>query len=201
MVIFMDKERVTESLKQAGLLLVFLCGGGLLSNLPMMIPGIFGVFISKENTGNQTVSYIQWGIMAVIGAATCVLVALMLSKSIGDNAALYAIHHKLDRKMDTRYMLITVGGALAAYLLVSIILGYQYVDGPVPYIMRILGRAERKINESEIENIPYIIKFVSMLIHLAIVAPFPFIGYKKGYRERIAFQEEEEAEKGINENS
>lgn len=201
MVIFMDKERVTESLKQAGLLLVFLCGGGLLSNLPMMLPGIFGVFISKENTGNQTVSYIQWGIMAVIGAATCILVALMLSKSIGDSAALYAINHKLDRTLNTRYMLITVGGALVVYLLVSIILGYQYVDGPVPYIMRILGRAERKINESEIANIPYIIKFVSMLIYLVVIAPFPFIGYKKGYIERIAFQEEEEAEKGGNENS
>lgn len=201
MVIFMDKERVTESLKQAGLLLVFLCGGGLLSNLPMMLPGIFGVFISKDNTGNQMVSYIQWGIMALIGAATCVLIALMLSKSIGDGAALYAINHKLDRKLDTRYMLITIVGALAAYLLISVIFSYQYIDGPVPYIMRILGRAERKINESEIENIPYIIKFVSMLIHLAIIAPFPFIGYKKGYKERIEYQAEEEAEKGFNENS
>lgn len=194
----MDKEKLVESLKQAGLLLVFLCGGGVVANLPMMLPGLFGVLIANGHTNNKTIAYIQWGAIAVIGAATCILVASMLSKSIGDGAAMYAINHKLDRKLDSRCMLITVGVALIAYLLVSMLFGYQYIDGPVPYIMRILGRAERKINENEIENIPYIIKFVSMLIHLAIIAPFAFIGYKKGYAERIEFQTEEEEEKGLN---
>lgn len=195
MVIFMDKERLGESFKQAGLLLLFLCGGGVISNLPMMLPGIFGVFISKSNTGNQTVSYIQWGVMALFGLITCVIMAMMMSKSIGNGSALYVIHHNLDRTLDKRYMIITVVSALAAYLLVSVILSYQYIDGPVPYIMRILGHAERRINESEIADIPYIVKFVSMIIYFVIMIPFPFIGYKKGYDERIEFQNAEDEEK------
>ncbi len=191
----MDKNRLIDSIKQGGLLLVFLCARGLVSNIPMMLPGIFGVFISRENTGNQMVSYIQWGIMGLIGMITCVIMAMMLSKSIGNTSALYAINHKMDRKLDIRYMLITIMGALVVYLIVSMVLSFQYIDGPVPYIMRILGKAERRINESEIADIPYGIKLLSMLIYWVIVAPFPFIGYKKGYDERIAFQEEEEKEK------
>lgn len=193
-----------ESVKQAGLLLLFFCAGGMLSNLPMMLPGIAGVAISRNNTGDRMTAYIQWGVMAVIGLITCAIFAYALAKSCGNNSALFVINHKLERKLDMRWMMITVGGGLLAYLVLSLVLmimNIQPLDGPVQYIMRIIGQVERRINESEIANVPYLIRAVSVLIYMVILAPFPFLGYRKGYEERLSFQEEEEKEKGSNENT
>ncbi len=189
----MYKERTKQSALQGLLLFVFICLLGVMSYIVSMIPaGIFGVVIAKTATGSQLVYDVQNLINVFIGLAILCIGGMIFAKKAGENDALETFQNKLDRKLDMRYLGLSVVVAVVVYIFVGVILNVDFFIGPVKYLGIFLCRAERSINEGI--KVPFGLRFLAMLICMAITAPFLIKGARSGYKEKMTSLEAEEAE-------
>ena len=189
----MYKERTTQAVIQAGLLLVFLIGLAVFSYIVSMIPaGMFGVFIVQENTTNQAVYNIQNLTLTALGLVICAVGGMFLARKIGEADALYAFRNKQERTLDKRYLLLSVGLAFLAYFILSGVAGLSFFAGPIRYLGIFLCGAERKINEGI--KVPILFRMLAAVICMAVEVPLVIKGTFDGFRNEMARLEEEEKE-------
>ena len=189
----MYKERTLQSCLQGGLLLVFLCGLGVFSYIVSMIPaGLFGVAVAKDSTSSQSIYDIQNIVQTVLGTVIFVFGGWMLSKKVGEADALYAFQNKQDRKMDKRYLLLSVCLAVIVYFILVAVINLDFFSGPIRYLSVFYSRQPRRINEGLKISMGY--RCLGALTVLAIVVPFIVVGVFKGFRSKMAALEEEEVE-------
>ncbi len=187
----MYKDRTKQAALQGLLIFVFLCGLGVMSYIASMIPaGIFGVAIAKSSTGSQIVYDIQNLINTAIGLAILTLGGLMLSKKTGENDAMYAFRHGQDRKMDMRYLALSVIIAVFCYVFVGVLMNVDFIIGPAKYLGIFLCRAERSINEGI--KVAFGFRFLAMLICMLATTPCLIKGVRDGFKEKMETLEEEE---------
>ena len=128
-----------------GLLLVFMCGLAVFSYIVSMIPaGLFGVAITRENTTTQSVYDIQNLTLTVICLAICAVGGMFLARKTGEADAMYAFRNHQERKIDKRYLLLSVALAVLVYFIVSAVFGLSFFAGPIRYLGIFLSRAERE---------------------------------------------------------
>lgn len=189
----MYKERTKQSALQGLLLFVFLCVLGVMSYIASMIPaGIFGVAIAKSSTGSQLVYDAQNLINTALGLAILCIGGLIFAKKAGENDAMLVFQNGYDRKLDMRYLTVSVVVAVVAYIFVGVIMNIDFIIGPAKYLGIFLCRAERSINEGI--KVEFIWRLLAMLICMAITTPFLIKGIRAGYTEKMDFQESEEEE-------
>lgn len=189
----MYKERTKQAALQGLLLFVFLCVLGVMSYIISMIPaGIFGVVIAKSSTGSQLVYDVQNLINTALGLATLCIGGLIFAKKAGENDAMLAFQNGYDRKLDMRYLIVSVGLAVAVYIFVGVIMNIDFIIGPAKYLGIFLSRAERNINEGI--KVPFLLRMVAMLICVAAACPFLVKGVRAGFTEKMNFQKAEEEE-------
>ena len=189
----MYKERTVQALIQGGLLLVFLCGLGVFSYIVSMIPaGLFGIAITRENTTTQSVYDVQNLVLCAIGLAIMTIGGAMLAKKTGEADALYAFQNKQERTIDRRYLLISAAVAVLVYFLLVAVINLKFFAGPVWYLAVFFSRAERRLNEGI--KVAMGIRCLAALCCLCVITPFVIRGIFKGFREKMAALEEEEAE-------
>ncbi len=189
----MYKERTKQSALQGLLLFVFLCALGVMSYIVSMIPaGIFGVAVAKSSTGSQLVYDAQNLINTAIGLAILCLGGLGLSKKAGENDAMIAFQNGYDRKMDMRYLAVSVAVGVLVYVIVGLLMNVEFIIGPARYLGIFYCRAERSINEGI--KVAFGWRSLSMLTVLIFVVPCLIKGVRAGFNEKMAFLEEDEEE-------
>lgn len=189
----MYKERTKQAALQGLLLFVFLSALGVMSYIVSMIPaGIFGVAIAKSSTGSQAVYDAQNLINAALGLAILCFGGLGLSKKAGENDAMIAFQNGYDRKLDMRYLTLSVVVAVAVYVVVGLLMNIDFIIGPAKYLGIFYCRAERSINEGI--KVAFGWRALAMLTTLVIVVPCLIKGVRAGFREKMDFQESEEEE-------
>lgn len=180
----MNKERTKQGAIQGLMLLVYMCVLGVFSYIVSMIPaGIFGVMIAKENTTNQTVYDIQNLALCVLGLVICSIGGYMLAKKCGENDAMFAFRNNFDRKMDFRYLLVSVVVGVVIFFIMGAIMNIDFFAGPIRYLGIFLTRAERSINEGIKVGIGY--RCIASLICLAIEVPCIIKGIRTGFNESM----------------
>ena len=191
----MYKERTIQAVIQGGLLLVFMCGLAVFSYIVSMIPaGLFGVAITRENTTTQSVYDIQNLTLTVICLAICAIGGMFLARKTGEADAMYAFRNHQERKIDKRYLLLSVALAVLVYFIVSAVFGLSFFAGPIRYLGIFLSRAERKINEGI--KVPVLIRMLAGVICLAVEVPLIIKGTFDGFRsEMTSLVAEEEDER------
>ena len=190
----MYKERTKQAALQGLLLFVFLCVLGVMSYIISMIPaGIFGVMIAKSSTGSQLVYDVQNLINTALGLATLCIGGLIFAKKAGENDAMLVFQNGYDRKMDMRYLTVSVVIAVVVYIFVGVVMNVDFIIGPAKYLGIFLSRAERNINEGI--KVSFILRLLAMLICMAATVPFLIRGIRAGYTEKMNFQIAEEEEK------
>ncbi len=189
----MYKERTKQAALQGLLLFVFLCALGVMSYIVSMIPaGIFGVAVAKSSTGSQLVYDAQNLINTAIGLLLLTIGGLMFSKKAGENDAMYVFQHGYDRKLDMRYLTLSVVVAVVVYIFVGVIMNVDFIIGPVKYLGIFFSRAERSLNEGI--KVPFLLRLLAMLVCMAATTPCLLKGIRAGFREKMAFLEEDEEE-------
>lgn len=189
----MNKERTKQSAIQGAFMLAYMCMLGVFAYIVSMIPaGIFGIFIAKESTTNQTIYDIQNIILSVICLAICTIGGWMFAKKVGENDAMFVFRNNFDRTLDNRYLMISVAIAIVAYFVIGAIVKIDFFAGPVRYLGIFLCRAERNINEGIKVGIGY--RIIAMVICLIVEVPFIIKGSRDGFKEKMEDQESEEEE-------
>lgn len=189
----MNKERTKQAAIQGLLLFVFLCVLGVMSYIVSMIPaGIFGVMIAKSSTGSQIVYDVQNLINTALGLALLTIGGLMFSKKTGENDAMYVFQHGQERKLDMRYLTLSIAIALILFVFVGVVMNIDFIIGPAKYFGIFLSRAERSLHEGI--KVSFILRLLAMLICLGITCPFLVKGVRSGYTEKMESLEEEEDE-------
>ena len=189
----MYKDRTKQAALQGLLLFVFLCALGVMSYIVSMIPaGIFGVAVAKSSTGSQLVYDAQNLINTAIGLAILCLGGLGLSKKAGENDAMIAFQNGYDRKMDMRYLIVSVAVGVLVYVIVGLLMNVEFIIGPARYLGIFYCRAERSINEGI--KVAFGWRALAMLTVLIFVVPCLIKGIRAGFREKMASLEEDEEE-------
>ena len=189
----MHVERTNQALIQSALMLAYMCILGVFSYIVSMIPaGLFGVFIANGSTTSQTVYDIQNSALAVIGLIICSIGGYIFAKKVGENDAMMAFRYKLERKIDMRYLLISVGIAVIVYMFIGVVLNIDFFIGPIKYLGILLCRAERSINEGI--KVPFVDRLIAMLICMIIEVPLIIKGARDGFKEKMQNLEIGEAE-------
>lgn len=189
----MNKERTKQSAIQGALMLVYMCMLGVFSYIVSMIPaGIFGIMITKDSTTNQTVYDIQNICFTILCLAICTIGGWIFAKKLGENDAMFAFRNKLDRKLDMRYLIISVVIAVAVYFIIAAIINISFFAGPIRYLGIFLCRAERKINEGIKVALGW--RALAAVICLAVETPLIIKGARDGFKAKMEEQESEEEE-------
>lgn len=189
----MNKERTKQSALQGLMLLAYMCVLGVFSYIVSMIPaGLFGVMIAKENTTNQIVYDVQNIALCVLGLAICTIGGWMLAKKVGENDAMFVFRNNMDRKMDTRYLLVSAAIGVAAYFIMCAVMNIDFFAGPIRYLGIFLTRAERSINEGI--KVPFLTRLLATLICLVVEVPLIIKGTRDGFKEKMEDQEDNEEE-------
>ncbi|MGN1346128.1 MAG: hypothetical protein ACI4V1_05035, partial [Eubacteriales bacterium] len=178
---------------QGLLLFVFLCLLGVMSYIVSMIPaGIFGVAVARTSTGSQLVYDAQNLLNTLIGLVILCIGGMIFAKKVGENDAMEVFQNGYDRRLDRRYLSISVAVAIAVYIFIGVVLNVDFIIGPVKYLGIFFSRAERSLNEGI--KVSFLLRLLAMVICMGITCPFLLKGVRSGYREKMAFQEAEEAE-------
>ena len=189
----MYKERTKQAALQGLLLFVFLAALGVMSYIVSMIPaGIFGVAVAKSSTGSQLVYDAQNLINTAIGLVILCLGGLGLSKKAGENDAMVAFQNGHDRKLDMRYLMVSVAVGVLVYIVAGLLMNIEFIIGPVRYLGIFYCRAERSINEGI--KVAFGWRALAMLSVLIFVVPCLIKGVRAGFKEKMEFQESEEEE-------
>lgn len=189
----MNKERTKQSAIQGLMLLVYMCVLGVFSYIVSMIPaGIFGVIIAKDSTTSQTVYDVQNIAFTILCLAICSIGGFILAKKVGENDAMFVFRNNMDRKLDMRYLAVSVVIAGLAYFFISAILNISFFAGAIRYLGIFLCRAERSINEGIKVGIGW--RCLASVICLAVEIPCIVIGTRKGFEEKMEEQEDNEEE-------
>jgi len=189
----MNKERTKQSALQGLMLLAYMCVLGVFSYIVSMIPaGLFGVMIAKENTTNQIVYDVQNIALCVLGLAICTIGGWMLAKKVGENDAMFVFRNNMDRKMDTRYLMVSVAIGVAAYFFMCAVMNIDFFAGPIRYLGIFFTRAERSINEGIKVGIGW--RCLATLVCLAVEVPLIIKGTRDGFKEKMEDQEDNEEE-------
>lgn len=191
----MNIERTKHAAVQGCILLAFLCVCAIFSYIVSMIPaGLFGVAITKDNTTNQTVYDIQNIVLAVLCLAVVTIGGNIFAKKTGEADAEYVFREGLERKLDMRYLTVSVVIAAVAYFLLYVVINIDFFAGAGRYIGIFLTRAERSINEGIKVGIGF--RAIAMLICMAFITPAMFKGVKDGWKDKMEdLTEGEEEEK------
>lgn len=189
----MYKERTKQAALQGLLLFVFLCALGVMSYIVSMIPaGIFGVAVAKSSTGSQLVYDAQNLINTAIGLAILCFGGLGLAKKAGENDAMIAFQNGYDRKMDMRYLVVSVVVGVLVYVVVGLLMNVEFIIGPARYLGIFYCRAERSINEGI--KVAFGWRSLAMLTVLIFVTPCLIKGVRAGFKEKMDSLEEDEEE-------
>lgn len=189
----MNRERTKQSCIQGFMLLLYMCLLGVFSYIVSMIPaGIFGVMIAKDSTTNQTVYDVQNIAFAILCLAICSIGGFLLAKKVGESDAMFAFRNNLERKLDMRYLVISVVIAGVLYFLISAIFNVSFFAGAIRYLGIFLCRAERNINEGIKVDIGW--RCIAAIICLVVEMPCIVVGTRKGYEEEMQEQEDNEEE-------
>ncbi|MBQ4354528.1 MAG: hypothetical protein IJC71_06510 [Clostridia bacterium] len=189
----MNKERTKQSAIQGLMLLVYICVLGVFSYIVSMIPaGLFGVMIAKENTTNQIIYDIQNIALCVLGLAIVTIGGWMLAKKVGENDAMFVFRNKMDRKLDGRYLMVSVVVGVGIFFVMSAVMNIDFFAGPIRYLGIFLTRAERSINEGI--KVPFLTRLLAAVICLIVEVPLIIKGTRDGFKEMMEQQEDNEEE-------
>jgi len=189
----MYRERTKQAVLQGLLMFVFLAALGVMSYIVSMIPaGIFGVAVAKSSTGSQLVYDAQNLINTVIGLAILCLGGLGLSKKAGENDAMIAFQNGYDRRMDMRYLIVSIAVGVFVYIVAGLLMNIEFIIGPIRYLGIFYCRAERSINEGI--KVAFGWRALATLTVLIFVVPCLLKGVRAGFREKMASLEEDEEE-------
>lgn len=192
-------SRTREILINAVILTVLVTVVGLASNVILLLIGwcitlpSFAVGLSELN------DQVLWGALALISQIFCCVFCGYLAVLLGNNAAQYRIGRHLDRKFSPGVMLATVGigcglHGLMCLFTTAMSISYLFFAGPVLYISRFLAHAEREFFSYDTDSYSYGIVVIAIVIYVLAIAAGSCIGYRAGYRRKIAVQEAKEAE-------
>lgn len=187
----MYKERTKHALLQGGLLLVFLFGFGVLTEIVNMVPSEIAALVVLRNSSMRT-NFVLEIIFVVIGLAVFIIGGYLASQKTGEADALYTFQNKLERVFDKRYVLLGVIAALVVYYILASLMNFRFVSGPTYHLGKLLKG--EVLEENVASKIPLGLRLLAGLICIAIPAPFVVKGAFKGYADEMDRLTEEEKE-------
>ena len=187
----MYKERTKHALLQGGLLLVFLFGFGVLTEIVNMVPSEIAALIVLRNSSMRT-SFVLEIIFVVFGLAVFIIGGYLAAQKTGEADALYTFQNKLERKLDKRYLLLGVIAALVVYYILASLMNFRFVSGPTYHLGKLLKG--EVLEENVASKIPLGLRLLAGLICTVIPAPFAVKGAFKGYAVEMDRLTEEESE-------
>ena len=187
----MYKERTKHAALQGGLLLVFLFGFGVLTEIVNMVPSEIAALVVLKNASMRT-NFALEIIFVLIGLAIFIFGGYMASQKAGEADALYAFQNKQERQFDKRYVLVSVAVALVAYYLLASLINIRFISGPIYHLGKLFTGEVTDRNVAA--KIPLGLRLVAGLICTGIPAPFVVKGAFKGYANEMERLEEEEKE-------
>ena len=187
----MYKERTKHAVLQGGLLLVFLFGFGVLTEIVNMLPSEIAALVVLKTASMKT-NFVLEIIFVVIGVTIFVFGGYMASQKAGEADALYAFQNKQEREFDKRYALVSVAVALVAYYLLASLINIRFISGPIYHLGKLFTGEVTDRNVAA--KIPLGLRMIAGLICVAIPTPFVVLGAFKGFRTEMARLTEEEAE-------
>ncbi len=187
----MYKERTKHAVLQGGLLLVFLFGFGVLTEIVNMVPSEIAALIVLKNASMRT-NFVLEIIFVLIGVTIFVFGGYLASQKTGEADALYAFQNKQEREFDKRYVLVGVAAALAAYYILASLINIRFISGPIYHLGKLFTGEVTDRNVAA--KIPLGLRLIAGLICTAIPTPFVILGALKGFRNEMEKRVEEEAE-------
>lgn len=182
----MDSKRITDALKQIPLQILFLILSGFIAVFAMMIPGlIFKAYIwfSNGSSAGLKVGF-DYIITGVIGLIASVIAMYQFMKKPGVDGAIFAQRDKGDdAKLNPVFPILIIAVSMLVYFGISLLVGFSFVAGPVQYFAPYFAGV---VDTVEFSDVGLTYKLIGFIILAVCEIPAMYLGYCKGYKERIA---------------
>lgn len=182
----MDSKRLIDTLKQIPLQILFLLITGLISVFVMMIPGLLvkAIIWFGTTAAHETVVGIDYIIVGVIGVVACFIAMYQFMQKPGVDCAIYAQRAEGDKaKLNPLYPIIIIVASMVIYTLICMVADFRFIADPVKYFATFFGKGTYN---AEMADIAFNHKIISFVILIVCEIPAMFLGYAKGFKERMA---------------
>lgn len=182
----MDSKRFTDALKQIPLQILLLIVAGLIAILVMMIPGLIAKAIIWFGNGSSSGLVVGFDhiITGVIGLASSVIAMFQFMKKPGVDGAIFAQRADgANARPNPIYPILIVAVSMIVYFGVCFLVGFQFIAGAVQYFAPFFARVKDTVDYADVD-LKY--KLISFAIVAVCEIPAMFLGYIKGFKERIS---------------
>lgn len=172
---------------------------GMASNVIILLLGLLitlpAFSVGLANLNDQ----ILWFSVAAVSLAFCFGFNAWLLTFIGAGGAQFKIGQKLSRKFRVSAMIATTGLGCAIHGLLCLFAAtlstsYLFFSGPVLYIARFIAKAERAFFAYDTDSYSFTIIITATVLYTIFCTAACCVGYRIGYRRKMALQEELEAD-------
>ncbi len=172
---------------------------GMASNVIILLLGLLitlpAFSVGLANLNDQ----ILWFSVAAVSLVFCFGFNAWLLTFVGSGGAQFKIGQKLSRKFSAAEMLAAAGlgcvihGVLCLFA-ATLSTSYLFFSGPVLYIARFIAKAERAFFAYDTDSYSFTIIIAATVLYTLFCTAACCVGYRIGYRRKMALQEEMEAE-------
>ena len=172
---------------------------GMASNVIILLLGLLitlpAFSVGLANLNDQ----ILWLSVAVVSLGFCFGFNAWLLTFVGAGGAQFRIGRGLSRKFRASVMLATAGlgcalhGVLCLFA-ATLSTSYLFFSGPVLYIARFIAKAERAFFAYDTDSYSFTVIIAATVLYTIFCIAACCVGYRIGYRRKMALQEEMEAE-------
>lgn len=172
---------------------------GMASNVIILLMGLLitlpAFSVGLANLNDQ----ILWLSVAVVSLSFCFGFNAWLLTFVGAGGAQFKIGRNLSREFRAPIMLAVTGLGCALHGLLCLFAAtlstsYLFFSGPVLYIARFIAKAERAFFAYDTDSYSFTIIILATVLYTIFCIAACCVGYRIGYRRRMALQEEMESE-------
>lgn len=182
----MDSKRFTDALKQIPLQIFLLIISGLIAVFAMMIPGLLFKAIAWFSNGSSAGRIVGFDhmITGAIGLVASVIAMYQFMKKPGVDGAIFAQRAEGEKaKINPIFPGLIILVSMIIYTLICIVADFQFVAGPVQYFAPYFAKV---VDTAGMSDIGFTYKLIAYLILIVCEIPAMYLGYAKGFKERIA---------------
>ena len=190
--------------KQLGFSFAFFCLAGVVSSIFNMIPRWIIGLITRFGTGGGIAKagagyLIQNLLTGLLGAAVCFIACSILFRKVGEDDMVFVrdMGYK-DRAISIRNVALLLGIVAVVYYLLMMVIDQPFLTGPTMYLTFLISNADPTLRYPDVSRATPIFPKIALLIHVLIMIPGAFLGYRKGYNDILEkFEEDEKTQRKI----
>lgn len=184
--VIMDSKRLKDTLVQIPLQILFLILTGLIAVFVMMIPGLIAkaiIWFGNDSSAGLVVGF-DHVITGTIGLVASFISMYQFTKKPGVDNAIFAQRTSgKDAKLNLMYPIIIIAASMIVYFGICYLVDFQFIASPVQYFAPYFAKV---VDTTEFGDIGIQYKLISFAILAVCEIPAMFLGYIKGFKERIA---------------